>query len=167
MITLIFYYRLNTFTTRFYIIQLFNCSVSCDKTKVSDCWDQEYVENFKIHKFELKTNFLLPCLIWHKSGEVMKRNDEYVFLYIYFTPRTIRVHRLSVEKRLFLPTLVSRIVCCEFSRYCFRLDWWHDQWNNCFSLQKFITNNSWDCGSKYFAGGTGDRYKKGSCIWEF
>ena len=29
---------------------------------------------------------------------------------------TIRVHRLSVEKRLFLPTLVSRIDCREFNK---------------------------------------------------
>ena len=58
---------------------------------------------------------------------MMKRNDKYVFLYIY----TLRVHRLSVEKRLLLPTLVLRIGSCEF-----------------------ITNDSWNRGSEYFAGVT-------------
>ena len=32
------------------------------------------------------------------------------------------VHRLSVGKRLLLPTLVPRVDCCEFSRYRSRLD---------------------------------------------
>ena len=32
------------------------------------------------------------------------------------------VHRLSADKRLLLPTLVSRIDCCELSRYRFRLN---------------------------------------------
>ena len=45
--------------------------------------------------------------------------------------------------------------------------WRCGQENNCFCLQKFITNKSWDCGSEYFAGGTGNRYKKGSFIWQF
>ena len=35
---------------------------------------------------------------------------------------TILLHRLSVDKRLFLPTLFPRIGCCEFLRYRFRLD---------------------------------------------
>ena len=33
---------------------------------------------------------LIPCLIWHKGWEVMKWNDKYVFLYIYFNIRTIQ-----------------------------------------------------------------------------
>ena len=75
-----------------------------------------------------------PCSIWHKSREVMKRNDKYVF-----TTRTIqRVHRLSVVKRL-----------CSYR---------HSSQES--TVVKFITNDSWNRGSEYFAGGTGDHYKE-------
>ena len=53
-----------------------------------------------------------PCLIWHKGREVTKQNDKYVFyffLFHYSDDTTLRIHRLSVKKRLFLSILASRI----------------------------------------------------------
>ena len=33
-----------------------------------------------------------PCLVCHKGREVMKRNEKYIFLYKYFTTRTMQRH---------------------------------------------------------------------------
>ena len=43
-----------------------------------------YITNTKRVVFDPIVSF------WHKGREVMERNDKYVFLYIYFTTRTIR-----------------------------------------------------------------------------
>ena len=117
--------------------------------------------------FIWKRDVWSPRLIWHKGQEVMKRNDKYVFFYIYFTSRTIQRY-LSVDKRLFLSTLVPRIDCCELSRYRFRLD--HLLVTRS-GEQLFILT---EIHNKQFMGlrfgvlrwWYGDRYKKGSFIWQ-
>ena len=112
-------------------------------------------------------NCSIPCLIWHEGREVMKRNDKYVFLYIRTIRRYLFTDWVLTNDCVLTETRVKNrllwIFALSFSAKPFTGD--ATRGNNYFSLRKFITNNSWDCGSKYFAGGTGDRYKKRSCIW--
>ena len=56
----------------------------------------------------------------------------------------MRIYRMSVQKRLFLPTLASRIACCELT-----------------------TNDSWNRGSesKSLMVWRGRHKQKRSCIW--
>ena len=101
---------------------------------------------------------LIPLLNWIRSEETKPQICFLVHIFHSSDDTTILVHRLSVDKRLCFTDPLSQeptAVNC----YRFRLKHF-GRGNNCFSLQKFITNKSWDCASEYFAGGTVDRYKK-------
>ena len=65
---------------------------------------------------------LLNLIQGPRSDETKRQICFLVNIFHYSDDTTILFHWLSVEKQLFLRTLVSRIDCCEFSNYRFRLD---------------------------------------------
>ena len=76
--------------------------------RVWDCWIPSFNLTQAQRSDEMKRQICFPVHIFHYSDDT-----------------TLRVHLLSVAKRLFLPTRISRIGCCEL-----------------------ITNDSWNRGSK-------------------
>ena len=85
---------------------------------------------------------LFSCLIWHKGREVMKRNDKYVFLYGYFTSRTIQ-----------------RYV---FTEWVLKND---GSYRHSFQ-ESTVVMEPWFGVNRWWYGGTVTK-KKISCIWRF